>query len=103
MQQFDMGAFDEAQLQQAALQFDRVGLVMAMGADLDDHSAIAATGLTQLDGVGQIYARTEGRRTPAALYSVTVIISRARPAPAGQLAQLPRWTIAVSGAKQEPP
>jgi hypothetical protein len=40
--------------------------VMTMGAHLDDDAAIAASGLAQLYGVGQFYARTGGRRPPAA-------------------------------------
>jgi hypothetical protein len=32
--------------------------MVTMGAHLDDDAAIAASGLAQLDGVGQFYART---------------------------------------------
>lgn len=66
VQQFDLRALDEAQLQQAALQLHGLVLVMAMGAHLDDDAAIAASGLAQLYGVGQ-NLRSHGRgRSPAA-------------------------------------
>lgn len=65
VQQLDVRALDEAQLQQTAFQLDRILLVMTMGSDLDDHSVIAASGLAQLDGLGQIHARTSGRPLPS--------------------------------------
>ena len=52
VQQLDAGAFDKAQLQQAAFQLDLMILMMAVLADLNDDAAIAATGLAEFDGVG---------------------------------------------------
>lgn len=57
VQQFDPRALDEAQLQQATLQFHLVGLTVTVAADFDDDAAVAASGLAQLYYVGQIYAR----------------------------------------------
>ncbi len=74
VQQFDLCAFDEAQFEQAAFQLDLPFLVMTMSAHLDDDAAIAASGLAQLDGIGQFYART-GEAAPRRLrVSLTVII-----------------------------
>ena len=52
VQHLNTGALDEAQFQQAALQFDLMVLVVAMRADLNDDAAIAASGLAEFDGVG---------------------------------------------------
>lgn len=60
MQQLNSRAFDEAQFQQAAFQLDLSVLMMTVAAHLDDDAAIAASGLAQLDGIGQFYARTGG-------------------------------------------
>ena len=74
VQQFDLGALDEAQFEQAAFQIDRLSLMVTMGAHLDDDAAIAASGLAQLDGVSQFYART-GEAAPQRLrVSLTLII-----------------------------
>ncbi len=54
VQQFDVRALDEAQFKQAAFQFNRLALVVTMGAHLGDHALIAAAGLAQLYGIGQI-------------------------------------------------
>ena len=62
----DLRAFDKAQFQQTAFQFDRLALMVTMGAHLNDDAAIAASGLAQLDGVGQFYART-GEAVPRRL------------------------------------
>jgi hypothetical protein len=54
--------------------------VMTMGAHLDDDATIAASGLAQLYGVGQFYART-GEAAPRRLrVSLTVIIRCEHPA-----------------------
>lgn len=74
VQQLDLRAFHEAQFEQAALQFDRLALMMAMGADLNDDAAIAASGLAQLDGVGQFYARTSEAAPRRLRVSLTLII-----------------------------
>ena len=68
VQQFDLRALDEAQLQQAALQLHGLVLVMTMGAHLDDDAAIAASRPgSGLYGVGQ-NLRSHGRgRSPAKL------------------------------------
>ena len=74
VQQFDLRAFDKAQFQQTAFQLDRLALMVTMGAHLNDDAAIAASGLAQLDGVGQFYART-GEAAPRRLrVSLTLII-----------------------------
>ena len=52
VQQFDPRAFDEAQFQQPALKLQRVLVVMAVAADLDDDAAIAAPGLAESNGIG---------------------------------------------------
>lgn len=54
MQQFDVGALDEAQFKQSAFKFHRLALMMTMGAHLSDDALIAASGLAQLYGIGQI-------------------------------------------------
>ena len=83
VQQFDLRAFDKAQLQQTAFQLDRLALMVTMGAHLNDDAAIAASGLAQLDGVGQFYART-GEAAPQRLrVSLTVIIRCGAPASSG--------------------
>lgn len=64
VQQLDLRTLDEAQFEQTALKLDRLSLVVAMSAHLDDDAAIAASGLAQLDGVGQFYART-GEAAPS--------------------------------------
>ena len=52
MQQFDPRALDEAQLKQPALELQRVLVVMAVIADLDDDAPVAAAGLAESDGIG---------------------------------------------------
>ena len=74
VQQFDLRALDEAQFEQATFQLDCFSLMVTMGAHLDDDAAIAASGLAQLDGIGQFYART-GEAAPRRLrVSLTLII-----------------------------
>ena len=65
VQQFDTGALDETQLQQASLQFDLIVLVVAVDAHLDDDTAIAPSGLAQLYRVGQFNARKGGTPLPS--------------------------------------
>ena len=74
VQQFDLRALDEAQFEQAAFQLDRLSLVMTMGAHLDDDAAIAASGLAQLDGIGQFYAFTSEAAPRRLRVSLTLII-----------------------------
>lgn len=62
VQQFDVGAFDEAQFQQAPLQFDLVFLMAAVFADLHDDAAIAASGLAEFNGVGHGARYDDARR-----------------------------------------
>lgn len=64
VEQFNLGALDKAQFKQTPLQFDDLLSMMTMGADLDDHAAIAASGLAQFQGVGQFHARTGRRPLP---------------------------------------
>lgn len=52
VQQFDLGALDEAELQQATLQFGLMLMVVALDADLNDDAAITPSGLAEFDGVG---------------------------------------------------
>ena len=80
VQQFNLRALDEAQFEQAAFQLDRLPLMVTMCAHLDDDAAIAASGLAQLDGVSQFYART-GEAAPRRLrVSLTLIIRCEAPA-----------------------
>src|SRR5690606_1073828 len=87
VQQFDARALDEAQLQQAALQLGLVFLMVAVGADLHDDAAIAATGLAEFDGVGH-GARQDGARRRL-LDLLTVIISCEPYASSGHCDQMP--------------
>ena len=64
VQQFDPGALDEAKFQQTTLQFDLVTPMVAMGADLNDDAAVAASGLAQLDCICQFYARMNEASQP---------------------------------------
>lgn len=72
VQQLDLSAFDKAQLEQAALQFDLMVLMVAVRANLNDDAAIAATGLAEFDGVGH-GAHYDGARRRS--LKLTVIIS----------------------------
>jgi hypothetical protein len=72
VQQLDVRALDEAQLQQAPLQLDLMILVVTMRADLNDDAAIAASGLAEFDGVGHGAHYDDARRRSLKL---TVIIS----------------------------
>jgi len=54
VQQLDLGALDEAQFEQAALQLDLMLLMVTMAAPLDNDAAVAASGLAQLYRIGQI-------------------------------------------------
>ena len=80
VQQFDLGALDETQFEQATLQLDRLSLMMTMGAHLDDDAAIAASGLAQLDCIGQFYAFTSEAAPQRLRVSLTVIIRCEAPA-----------------------
>ena len=72
VQQLDVRAFDEAKLQQAALQLDLMILMVTVRADLNDDAAITASGLAEFDGVGH-GAHYDGARRRS--LKLTVIIS----------------------------
>ena len=78
VQQFDLSPLDEAQFEQAAFQLDRLSLVMTMSAHLNNDATITASGLAQLDGIGQFYART-GEAAPRRLRVSLTLIIRCEP------------------------